>query len=236
MARRVVRFVLPQQARIAWFRSKLFTWYRKQGRIFPWRESHATVFDQILAEILLQRTQADTASQFFASFVKKYPSWEVIAKARRTSLEKDLRPLGLWRRRASSLSLLAKELVDRGGHFPETYDETVTLPGIGQYIGNAVQVFQEKTHAPLLDTNMARLLERFFRPRKLADIRYDPFLQALSHEVVKSRKPKEINWAILDFASLVCTIKPKCAACPLSNQCTYYRKVAKLASTPSRKR
>jgi A/G-specific adenine glycosylase len=182
------------------------------------------VFEQILAEVFLQRTQAENVSRFFRSFVAKYPSWLAIAQARRSSLEKELRPLGLWRRRASSLSLLARELSRRGGVLPESYDEAVQLPGVGQYIGNAITLFQGDAHAPLLDTNMARLLERFFRPRKLADIRYDPFLQRLAHEVVRSRKSKEINWAILDFASLVCSIKPKCPSCPLRAECNYFRK------------
>ena len=31
---------------------------------------------------------------------------------------------------------------------------------------------------------MARVLERYFGPRNLADIRYDPYLQELAHKVV----------------------------------------------------
>jgi len=232
--RKTLKVVLPKPEKINWFRSRLFAWYRRHGRSFPWRKVDATVFDQVLAEIFLQRTQAKAASNFFKTFVEKYPSWESIAKARRTSLEKEFRPLGLWRRRAASLSLLAKELAALDSIFPETHEETLQLPGVGQYIGNAVNLFQRNRPAPLLDTNMARLLERFFRPRKLADIRYDPFLQALAHEVVRSRKIKEINWAILDFASLICTIRPKCTSCPLRTKCSYYRS-ARLPQPPPSK-
>ncbi len=37
---------------------------------------------------------------------------------------------------------------------------------------------------PLLDVNMSRVLERYFGPRSLADIRYDPYLQNLAQRLV----------------------------------------------------
>ncbi len=135
------KILLPPAKDIFWFRSRLFTWYRRSARIFPWRHETATIFDQILAEIFLQRTQAENASKFFQAFVKKYPSWEDIATLRRKKLERVLRPLGLWKRRASSLSLLAKELTRLGGKFPDSPEEIALLPGVGQYIGNAISVF-----------------------------------------------------------------------------------------------
>lgn len=58
----------------------------------------------------------------------------------------------------------------------------------------------------------------------MADIRYDPYLQGLSYKVVDHTNSKEISWAILDFAALICKAqKPLCLACPLSTKCTYFR-------------
>lgn len=51
---------------------------------------------------------------------------------------------------------------------------------------------------------MARLLERFFGKRRLSDIRYDPYLQTLAYKVVNVENSEEMNWAILDYASLIC--------------------------------
>jgi len=77
---------------------------------------------------------------------------------------------------------------------------------------------------PLLDVNMARVLERYFGPRQLTDIRYDPYLQNLSHQVVNHENSKQINWAILDFAALICKSRnPKCVTCFLSAGCKYYK-------------
>jgi len=64
--------------------------------------------------------------------------------------------------------------------------------------------------------------ERLFEQRKLADIRYDPFLQELSLRMVEHANPAVVNWAFLDLAALVCTIRsPKCDVCPLRNHCCF---------------
>jgi A/G-specific adenine glycosylase len=70
---------------------------------------------------------------------------------------------------------------------------------------------------------MARVLERFFGERKMADIRYDPYLQDLAYRIVAHKNSKEINWAILDFSALICKPKPLCSLCMLNSRCTYFK-------------
>jgi len=67
------------------------------------------------------------------------------------------------------------------------------------------------------------VLERFFGSRKMADIRYDPYLQDLAKKIVQLKKAKEINWAILDFATLICQPRnPLCEKCPLCINCIFF--------------
>jgi A/G-specific adenine glycosylase len=131
-------------------------------------------------------------------------------------------------------------MVRRNGVFPATRSELEQLPNVGQYIANAVLLFCYRKRQPLLDVNMSRVLERFFGPRKLADIRYDPYLQALAKEVVSGTDPMRLNWAILDHASMVCKVSnPLCEICPFTERCksanNFQRKVlAKTAHDHSR--
>jgi A/G-specific adenine glycosylase len=208
--------------KIARFQERILKWYLVDGRRFPWRDESASDYMIILAELLLQRTKAETVSKYYYDFLKKYPSWEDIKNADKEELSSLLRPFGLINRRTITLKLLAAEMVKRKGDISRERNELELLPGIGQYIANAILLFCHGEPHPLLDTNMARVLERVFGKRKLADIRYDPYLQSLSYEVIKCDKPKEINWAILDLAALICTIKiPKCFICPVYNLCNY---------------
>ena len=106
------------------------------------------------------------------------------------------------------------------GKFPSNRPDIESLPGVGQYIANAICLFALEQSEPLLDVNMARVLERCFGPRRLADIRYDPSLQQVARIIVTGPKSIQINWAILDLASLVCTRKnPACVRCPLLTTC-----------------
>lgn len=214
---------LPSEEKINAFRQDLTKWFKEYGRHFPWRNKSATLYQLIIAEVLLQRTQAGTAARFLPRFLSTYPSWKKLAQATEQELMEYLKPIGLWRQRASVLKRLASEMVRRKGRFPNQRDEIEQLPGIGQYIANAVLLFQSGDRQPLLDTNMARLLERYFGPRKLVDIRYDPYLQQLSRKVLQKGNPVDLNWAMLDHAALICIQKkPLCEFCPLNQNCKFY--------------
>jgi A/G-specific adenine glycosylase len=213
-------------SKVRTFRTRLLRWFDRNARVFTWRKPGSTVYHKIVAEVLLQRTRAEVVKKFLPPFLKQYPSWNRLAAASEEQIGTVLKPLGLWKRRAASLTKLACEMASRRGRFPKNRQELELLPGVGQYITNAVMLFCNTGTEPLLDVNMARLLERYFGPRALADIRYDPYLQALSRWVIRGSNAVRMNWAILDFAAIVCTVRnPACNRCPLSRECKHYRQL-----------
>jgi A/G-specific adenine glycosylase len=213
---------LPNAREVRLFRSRILGWFRLQGRHFPWRQKNTSLYELILSEILLQRTRAETVAAFLAPFLARFPSWHSIAGAKEKEIAKWLKPLGLWRRRARSLLALAREMSTRKGRFPSNRVDIEALPGVGQYIANAICLFAFNQPEPLIDVNMARVLERCFGPRTLADIRYDPKLQTLSRIIVSDRHSPQVNWAIIDLAATVCTrLDPACLTCPLLRSCAH---------------
>ena len=202
--------------------ARILTWYGIHGRDFPWRSAGANGYLQIVSEVLLQRTRADSVSSFLPIFLKSYPTWTSLSEAEPDTLAQMIKPIGLQIRRSKSLILLAKTVVDSGGDFPDSREEILSMPGVGQYIANAVELFRFSRPRPLLDTNMVRVIERYFRKRKLADIRYDPWLQTLAQRAVETGAAKEINWGFLDLGALVCKpAKPECPKCPLRKGCRF---------------
>lgn len=207
---------------IEYFQEKLLDWYQDNGRTFLWRNKTATNYELIISEVFLQRTKAETVSKFLPLFLKKYSSWKQLGKASEIELQAITKPLGLYKQRGSRLFKLAQELKKRKGRFPKERNQVAEIPMMGQYITNAYELYVLKKKSPLLDVNMARLLERFFGDRKLADIRYDPYLQTLAYRVVNIKDSKNLNWAILDYASLICKkIKPLCNKCCLITNCKH---------------
>ncbi len=208
------------QLQLSGFRRKILAWYSDNGRNFPWRKKSASKYTLIISEFLLQRTRAETIGNFLGTFLSHYPSWKKLAGASETEIRKVIQPIGLWKRRAPILKRLAIEISKRNGRFPKKKIDIEALPGIGQYIANAILLFCHGEAQPLLDAGMARVLERVFGKRKLADIRHDPYLQRLAFEIVQSSNAREINWAILDLAAKTCLVrKPRCNECPLASDC-----------------
>lgn len=211
---------------INFFQKSILLWYAEYGRHFPWRNKSSTNYERIISEVLLQRTKAETVAKFFPNFILKYPSWKQLGNAKEAELQSFLFPLGLYKQRGTRLFKLAQELKKRKGRFPSLRHEVEEFSLMGQYISNAFELFILKHPSPLLDVNMARVLERFFGPRKLIDIRYDSYLQGLAKKVVDHSKSIEINWAILDFGALICIAKkPKCHICIFKHICNYFNKL-----------
>lgn len=204
------------------FRSRLLVWYAENGRNLPWRRRSISKYKLVVSEILLQRTRAEAVASFFNTFFSRYPSWKKLAAADEAEIGQVIRPIGLWKRRARTLKQLATVMAKRNGRFPRTRAEVEgSLPGVGQYIANSIFLLCHGEPQPLLDGNMARVLERVFGPRKRSDIRYDPYLQALAFQVVQCNDAKELNWAILDLAATTCLPrKPRCSSCPLGSFCS----------------
>jgi A/G-specific adenine glycosylase len=209
---------------IEFFRSALLEWWGPRRRMFPWRRSSASVYHQIVSEVLLQRTRAETVAAFWPLFIATYPNWAALANSTEKHIEATLRPIGLSQQRAPRLRDLARFMVSRRGRFPESRVEIEALPAVGQYVANAILLFCFGKREPFLDVNMARVLERFFGPRTLADIRYDPYLQGLSRLVINGTDCRSINWAILDLAAAVCRAQQPCIErCPLKTECRFAR-------------
>lgn len=214
--------------KIEFFQETILAWYQHNGRKFFWRRNGLTHYQYVIAEVLLQRTKAETIAKFYPNFLRDFPNWKALANADIKKIETYLIPIGLYRQRSKRLMGLAQEMVRRKGKLPKNREDLESIPFMGQYIANAVELVIFNEPSPLVDVNMARVTERFFGPRTMADIRYDPYLQNLSFKIVNHVNTKKINWAILDFAALVCKAKnPLHELCPLKNQCTFYKSLKK---------
>ncbi len=209
--------------KIIFFQQHILYWFSQNGRKFIWRKTGLTHYEYVIAEVLLQRTKAETIAKFYPNFLVRFPNWASLSGAPIDQIEDALKPVGLYRQRSKRLKSLAEEMTKRKGRLPRDREELESIPFMGQYIANAVELVIFNKPTPLIDVNMARVLERFFGHRQMADIRYDPYLQELAYKIVTHLDAKKINWAILDFAAIVCKAsKPACEICPINQRCSYF--------------
>lgn len=208
---------------ITFFRKSLLGWFELNKRSFPWRKDNISNYELIISEILLQRTKAETVAKYYPVFFNKYPSWQKLSKASIKDLEEILKPLGLYKHRAKRLHKILEEYKTKNGVLPRNTEELHDSNLATLYIAGAYELFILNHRAALLDVNMSRVLSRFFSPQQFKDVRNDKIMQDLAYNVIDIKRCRDINWAILDFAALVCKSKnPLCTGCKLKSKCKYY--------------
>ena len=205
------------------FQQQLLRWYRKNGRELPWRTT-ADPYSILVSEMMLQQTQVDRVVPKYREFLTKYPTLQALAKARVHDVKKTWYPLG-YNVRPVQLHSIARETVAHyGGRLPRTYEALRSFKGIGPYTSGAIRSFAFRQDAPILDTNVRRVLTRVFlgKPRsKPSDAR----MWAMSDELLARGRGRtyDFNQALMDFGACVCSAKaPACSQCPMKRFCKAY--------------
>jgi len=203
--------------------SRLLEWYyNKNKRTFPWRQSRDP-YQILIAEVMLQRTRAEQVVPVFRSFLQRFPSPQVLSKARLSEIENYFSKLGLlWR--AKTVKSLSRSLSkDFNGTIPRQRSQLMLLPGVGEYVAKAVMCFAFGERVAVVDSNVCRVIGRVFGLKTSGEPRRNRIYNEIAERLVPDRKCREYNWAIIDHASTVCIPrKPKCSICSLNDICDYY--------------
>lgn len=207
------------------FVNLLLEWFKSNKRDFSWRKKNLTPFQILTAEILLQKTNANQVEKIFPSFMSKYQDAKSIDEMNEEDLALELQPLGLFNRRARDLKKTARFIVENENKIPDSKKGLMGLPGVGEYISNAVLCFAFNERVPIVDSNVGRVIKRVYSfPVKGAPSR-DKKLAEKMLEIIPEKNFKEFNHAILDFAALVCLPKkPKCNKCSIQEICDFIQK------------
>jgi A/G-specific adenine glycosylase len=212
----------PSDTSIKWFRQQLSTWGVANLRDFPWRRT-TDPYHLIIAESLLQKTEAQTVAPIYELFLELYPSLQDLAAANLADITKILKPLGLFFR-AERLQQCAEIILNQyDGKVPNTQEKLLKLPGIGDYSARAIgsQAFNQPL--AVLDANVARSLERFFGLQGGRVKSRCKILWGGAELIAPKQKVGKWNLTLLDFGAMVCTApNPSCQICPLSSKCHHW--------------
>jgi A/G-specific adenine glycosylase len=216
-----VRDPIPENT-YRWLRRRVLAWFRGHGRDFPWRETDDP-YHVLIAELLLQRTRADLVEPLYHRFLAVYPDAHALAKAEPAETEELLRPLGFLHR-SRRLPALGQSLVDRHhGDVPRSKQALLALPGVGEYVANAVMTVAFGQRMPLLDPNVIRLLARVLgRTSTRSRPRDDAALWEFVAHLLPRRRAREFSLALVDLGALVCRKRPRCFECPLRPRCNAF--------------
>ena len=131
-----------------------------------------------------------------------------------------LHPLGFHFRAARLCQLAQQILQDYSGNIADSEEELLKLPGVGKYVARSLCANAFDQPLAVLDTNVARILERFFGLEGGRVKSRDKMLWEAAQQVAPPVEVSQWNLTLLDFGATVCTANaPHCQDCPLQPQC-----------------
>lgn len=194
----------------------IIEWGSASLRDLPWRRT-SNPWHVLISEVMLQQTSVARVLPKYEAFIEMFPTPGDLAHA----------PLGdalqLWSglgypRRCRNLRDAAQVIHDSyDDTLPQSLEELLALPGIGQYTARAVLAFAYRHDVAVVDVNVSRVLSRLEgEPMKARA------LQELADELVPQGLGWEWNQVMMDFGANHCTVRsPHCDKCPVKKQCRW---------------
>ena len=192
----------------------LINWYKNNKRGFPWRNT-SNPWKILLIEILSQQTQLDRADTYYKKFIKEFPSPKAMSNS---SFEKVLKMWsGLGYNNRAKRLFEASKIIEKQG-FDQIYPNFEVLPGVGPYTKNALLSFAYGEKVLAIDTNIERIIQRYFGLNNTKD-----FFKENSKYFLHNIDSRDINQAFMDFGSSICkSSNPTCNVCPIESYCSKY--------------
>lgn len=221
---------------IALFQQKLIEWYQTFQRRLPWRET-TDPYAILVSEIMLHQTTVRQVISVYQRFLERFPSLKTLATADLKQVKAITDALG-YRQRGKYLWTIAKSILnDYGGQVPDSVEILQKLPGIGRYTAGAIVSFAFRKPAPIVDTNVERILKRVFNvPQEGSSTAFEKKIWAIAERLVPQDPDRvyDFNQGIMDLGAMVCIPdRPRCGRCPLRKICQYYQQ---LPNPPPRQR
>ena len=174
-------------------------------------------FELLVATVLAAQCTDKKVNEVTPVLFKKYRGPAELARARRPSLEKIIKPTGFFRNKSKNLIALSKDIVDRhGGEVPDNMDDLVALRGVGRKTANVVLAGAYDTPGIIVDTHMIRISNRLKFTSKKDPVKIEHDLM----EVLPRRVWSDFSFMIVLHGREICKArKPLCNICNIEKWC-----------------
>jgi A/G-specific adenine glycosylase len=202
---------------------------KETGPFLPWHFSNNS-YNWLVAECLLRRTTRTAAEKAYSELINKYPSWSSLARADSSNIKSIIAWIGLGQQRSNQLKKLSKKVIDSyKGEVPKNRDKILALPGVGDYIADAVMLYVHKRKFFPRDSNIQRVIRRNLRrPTPIGTRHSTPYKDRVAQKYAEYvlRKYNIDGITCLHRGHLIvswnfCRPKPICSKCILEGSCLY---------------
>ncbi len=193
---------------------RLLAHFDATRRDMPWRRT-TDPYEIWVSEVMLQQTRVDTVIPYYARWLQRFPTLRDLADAHEPDVLRAWEGLGYYSR-ARNLQKAARVVCEtHNGRVPDTAETLRTLPGVGAYTAGAISSIAFGRAEPAIDGNARRVFSR------LLDLQNPtiPAIQGIVRDMVPADRPGDFNQAVMELGATICTPRPRCAVCPVSDLC-----------------
>ena len=210
-----------KQERLNAMSAPLLDWYDANKRDLPWRGTKDP-YRIWVSEIMLQQTRVAAVLPYYSRWMEALPTVEALAAVDEEKLMKLWQGLGYYSRARNLRKAAGIIAAEYGGRFPESREELLQLPGIGEYTAGAIASIAFGQSVPAVDGNVLRVASRVAEIREnILDSAVKKDFQRRMEQAVPAQRSGEFNQALMDLGATVCLPNglPLCESCPLQDLC-----------------
>lgn len=199
-------------------------WFDANGRDLPWRRPGTSAWGVLVSEVMSQQTPMSRVIGPWHEWMNRWPTPDDLAEEDSGEAVAAWGRLGYPRRALRLHSCAVAIATEHDGVVPNSYDELVALPGIGDYTASAVVSFAFGGRATVLDTNVRRLIARAESGIANCPTSVTRAERIVADALVPDEDARAAKWAVasMELGALVCTARsPQCEVCPIRDSCRW---------------
>ena len=199
-------------------------WFDANGRDLPWRRPGTSAWGVRVSEVMSQQTPMSRVIGPWHEWMNRWPTPDDLAEEDSGEAVAAWGRLGYPRRALRLHSCAVTIATEHDGVVPNSYDELVALPGIGDYTASAVVSFAFGGRATVLDTNVRRLIARAESGIANCPTSVTRAERIVADALVPDEDARAAKWAVasMELGALVCTARsPQCEVCPIRDGCRW---------------
>ncbi|MFA5986360.1 MAG: endonuclease III [Parcubacteria group bacterium] len=187
--------------------------YKTTGPFVEW----TTPLELLVGTILSAQCTDTRVNMVTKKLFKKYTTAEDYAKAKITTLEKEIYSTGFYHSKAKALKESGQTMVKNfGSKVPDTLEALLTLRGVSIKTAYLVLSKAYGKHVGMaVDTHVFRLCKRI----GLSDARTPEKMSGEMSQIVAPKKYVEWNEYLITHGRAICGRVPKCDQCVLYDIC-----------------
>ena len=177
-------------------------------------------FELLVATVLSAQSTDVKVNLVTPNLFKHYPNVKTLATAKQSVIEKEIRSIGLSKKKARNLANIAQQLVtEHQGNIPTNITQLTKLPGVGRKTANVLLAHAFGLPGFPVDRHVIRVSTRL-------GIAQGHNAAVIEAQLCASISPK--NWRLSSDLQIlhgrrVCKQKPLCQKCILQKQCNHFK-------------